>query len=446
MRNRIAVCGSFAGRVTFLCLISLVSCLSSYSQTSTSSPYSRFGLGDLQYSGFANLNAMGGNSYAYQNDTNYIFYINAANPASHSNYRLTAFDIGVQDQYTMLQTSSAKFNTNRAALSNIAIAFPIIQNKWGASFGVMPYSNVGYSVNTSSPNDSTGTIYYSYQGTGGLNEIYFASGYRIKNFSAGLNISYLFGELQQESRDSFPDMVNSFSTRLIETKNLHDILLKGGLQYKCKLSSSWSALFGATGSLQTNVNMSSTTLSETYRYRFNIDQVRDTIEYTPDVKGSVKLPAMFGFGVGFRKNDKWLLTADFSTQNWSSFDSFGQKGLLGNSNRISAGMQYWPDRNGQTAGHSYFRRVAYRAGVRYSNSYLVLNNNAPLTDMGVSIGFGLPVRPLRQGENVSFGIVNLSFEAGQRGTIENNLIRENYVRAMISFTINEKWFLKRAYE
>jgi hypothetical protein len=101
----------------FIFLLSFSCFHLSRAQTSTSSPYSRYGLGDLQYSGFANLSAMGGVSYALSNDSLAPYYINICNPASHANYRLTAFDVGVMDQFTQLQTADQKFNTNRAALA-----------------------------------------------------------------------------------------------------------------------------------------------------------------------------------------------------------------------------------------------------------------------------------------------------------------------------------------
>src|ERR1051326_5213463 len=196
--------------VLFL-LTSHLSYLNSYSQTSTSSPYSRYGLGDLQNYGFANIAAMGGISQAYQNDTNPVFFINANNPASHSSYRLTAFDVGIMDQANQMNTSDSKYFANRAALSYIAFAFPV--NKWwGSSIGILPFSNVGYNISTYAKDTANGNTYYQYEGSGGLNEIYWGNGFKYKNFSAGINVSYLFGALSLVSRDSFPDLGNAFST------------------------------------------------------------------------------------------------------------------------------------------------------------------------------------------------------------------------------------------
>ena len=445
MRNRFSSF-SFSFRtkfLVFLLLLSHISYFTSYSQTSNSSPYSRYGLGDLQSGGFANMAGMGGISQAFQNDSLPIFFINPNNPAANAHYRLTVFDIGVMDQFTQLQTEGAKYNANRAALSYLAFAFPIVKNKWGASFGVMPFSNIGYKINTSGAVDSSGTAYYAYEGAGGLNEIYLGNGFKFKNFSAGINVSYLFGGLTEISRDSFPDLNNTFSTKVTETKQFSDLYLKGGLQYKAQLSKSWSAVLGLTASLQTDLNAKNTYLAETYKYRFGLDQIRDTIRYSPNIKDTVTLPGMYGLGFALRRSDKLLITADIMTQNWSSFDKYGQKGLLGNSNRISAGFQYWPGRN--VIKGAYYKKMAYRAGFKYANTYLLLNNNEPLTDMSVSFGFGLPLRVTKVGENYNWAILNLGFELGQRGTTQNNLIKENYVRVTLGFSINERWFIAHPY-
>lgn len=386
---------------------------------------------------------MGGVSNAHQNDSLGPYYINAFNPASHAHYRLTVFDVGVMNQLTKLQTNSKELLTNRTALSHIAFAFPV-KKWWGASFGMMPYSSVGYKISTSAKVDSIGDVHYTYEGSGGLNEIFLGNGFRYKNFSFGVNLSYLFGSLRTVSRDSFPGLSSSYSTKVLQIKRFNDIYFKGGMQYRFRLKNTWTAVAGITASLQTYLNAKETYLAENYRYRFGLEQVRDTIKYAPDQAQKILLPGIYGFGLSFRKGDKWLITADYTLQNWSSFDAFGQKGLLANSNRVSAGMQYWPGRT--LAKAKYYKRVAYRAGLRFANTYLLLGNNTPLTDMTFTLGLGMPLRITKVGENYNQAMLNLAVELGQRGTVENALIKENYVRVVLGFSINEKWFIQRKYD
>jgi hypothetical protein len=62
-----------------------------------------------------------------------------------------------------------------------------------------------------------------------------------------------------------------------------------------------------------------------------------------------------------------------------------------------------------------------------------------LTDFGISFGVGLPLKRSK----TSF---NLAFEWGQRGTTDDNLVKENYAKVTMNLTLHEFWFLKRKFE
>ena len=63
-------------------------------------------------------------------------------------------------------------------------------------------------------------------------------------------------------------------------------------------------------------------------------------------------------------------------------------------------------------------------------------NNTEVNDFGMSFGVGLPM-----GKQLSN--VNLGFELGKRGELNNGLIKENYLNFRLSLTLNDKWFNKR---
>ncbi|MGY8910077.1 MAG: hypothetical protein ACKVIG_09490, partial [Flavobacteriales bacterium] len=111
----------------------------------------------------------------------------------------------------------------------------------------------------------------------------------------------------------------------------------------------------------------------------------------------------------------------------------------GNSNRISLGGFYLPKINSIS---SYWERITYRAGVRYENTGLLVDgsgntsNFTEINDFGISFGLGLPLKRL--------STVNMGFEFGKRGTIENNLIQENYFNFRLSLSLTDtNWFVKR---
>ncbi|MEW6468518.1 MAG: hypothetical protein AB1458_06320 [Bacteroidota bacterium] len=431
---------SFKSAIPALALVLL--CFSLHAQTSTSSPYSRFGLGDLQFSGFSSSYGMGGVSYGYQNDSLAPFYINNANPASHHSVRLTTFELGLMNNLVQMETANEKFVANRTALSYFSIGFPV-KKWWGMTVGINPYSNVGYKAGYSEERDSIGTVNYVYEGNGGVNELYWGNGFSYKNFAIGLNAAYLFGRSNYISRDSFPSAGNFFSTKVTRSTDYSDFYFKLGLQYKTRLfKNKWSLSLGLSYSMESDLHARYTLLAETYKYTF-VEFIRDTALYAPDSSIHVTLPMMLGAGFVLR-NDKWMLGADFSMQDWSRFSAFGQAGYLTNSNRVSIGMQYTPDRLADKG--SYFKRMNYRLGGRYANTHLLLASDQQITDMAVSFGFGMPLRKLKVGETYNQSMLNISFELGQRGTIENDLIRERYFRVVLSLTLNERWFIQRKYD
>jgi len=87
---------------------------------------------------------------------------------------------------------------------------------------------------------------------------------------------------------------------------------------------------------------------------------------------------------------------------------------------------------------SYWQRVVYRAGLRFENTGLNINNQS-IKEFGMSFGVGIPVG------NV-FSNANLGLEFGNRGTTNGNLIKENFVNFQLSLSLNDRWFRQRKYD
>jgi len=70
------------------------------------------------------------------------------------------------------------------------------------SIGLLPYTKSGYNIDIESAIEgSTDTYITRITGEGGLNKFYISSGYKIfKNFSLGVDISFLFGSINQEKQ------------------------------------------------------------------------------------------------------------------------------------------------------------------------------------------------------------------------------------------------------
>ncbi len=84
--------------------------------------------------------------------------------------------------------------------------------------------------------------------------------------------------------------------------------------------------------------------------------------------------------------------------------------------------------------------MKYRMGFRYLDSYLQLNDEQ-LSQYGISFGIGIPLL-----KAMSNSWLNIGGEIGERGTLKNDLLKEQYVNLYFGLTIaplkRDKWFRK----
>ena len=410
-----------------LAVVLFVFCgLSAFAQLGTSSPYSRFGLGDLQGNAFPVYNALGGGVTALSSSNS----VNPSNPASYTSFRANSFlfSTGGLHNTTQIQNSTDKQVVNNSAFSHLTIAFPI-SSKLGASFGMLPYSNIGYTLNA---RDTVVNADMIYTGDGGLSKVYFGGAYEpFKGFSLGINASYLFGGLNRRKKLDYDDE-SFFDSRSNSSINLKGYYYELGLLYKKELANEKELSFGLTANNNSTLRAKRTNIVETISGSYEI--VKDTASNVVEW-GEVTLPNYISAGLMYRDGEKWLLIADYSMQNWADYTLLGESDDLSNSMRLSGGLQYTPEFNSVT---KYYKRMQYRLGAAYSNTPLTLNDTQ-LKEMSVSFGFGIPVKKSRTKYDVSFTL-------GQRGTTDNSLIKEQFVKFGLSVSYDGIWFVKRKYD
>ena len=400
--------------------------LSAFAQLGTSSPYSRFGLGDLQGNAFPVYNALGGGVTALSSSNS----VNPSNPASYTSFRANSFlfSTGGLHNTTQIQNSTDKQVVNNSAFSHLTIAFPI-SSKLGASFGMLPYSNIGYTLNA---RDSVVNADMIYTGDGGLSKVYFGGAYEpFKGFSLGINASYLFGGLNRRKKLDYDDE-SFFDSRSNSSINLKGYYYELGLLYKKELANEKELSFGLTANNNSALRAKRSNIVETISGPYEI--VKDTASNVVEW-GEVTLPNYISTGLMYSDGEKWLLIADYSMQNWADYTLLGESDDLSNSMRLSGGLQYTPEFNSVT---KYYKRMQYRLGAAYSNTPLTLNDTQ-LKEMSVSFGFGIPVKKSRTKYDVSFTL-------GQRGTTDNSLIKEQFVKFGLSVSYDGIWFVKRKYD
>jgi hypothetical protein len=137
-------------RFFFFSIITLTA-FTALGQTTTSSPYSQFGLGDLKQMILPQSRAMGGISMGLRKPGLYT-NINIANPASYSAAQITVFEIGQSLTVRQLSNTSISESGINSSISHIAFAVPVTKRS-ALSFGLLPYSELGYEYNVPSKID-----------------------------------------------------------------------------------------------------------------------------------------------------------------------------------------------------------------------------------------------------------------------------------------------------
>lgn len=443
-----------------------------FAQSGTESPYSRYGIGDLQTNSFIRQTGMGGISAGFNQPS----AINFGNPASYSAIGITTFETSANIEARKFSSESQSQTNKGAALNYLTVGFPVIRGEWGAAFGLMPYSQTGYNLTNpgsiTNPND---TITYDYNeryiGSGGISRFFIGTGFspwandtitflksaryykltekrdlakiasikrRLKvlaGLSAGVNASYMFGSISKSRKVEFQNAVNIFNTSINDLTYYGDFYFDYGVQYKYPFKNNLKLTVGITGAAAAEVNAKRDLVWYNYKSFLGDESIRDTVSFEEGIKGSTTIPMYWNAGFTLEKG-KWLLGADYSIQDWSNYESFGEKQQLANSYRAAIGAAYKPK-----------MRAQYRAGLNYTKTYLDLKNTE-INDYSFSLGAGLPIR-LTQSERRDEDIKTLlhfALTAGQKGTTSNNLLKEQYVRLYVGVTFNERWFQKRKYD
>ncbi|MEY3501330.1 MAG: hypothetical protein RL308_3003 [Bacteroidota bacterium] len=406
--------------------------LISFAQQGTSSPYSFYGIGDVKFKGTAENRAMGGLTIFSDS-----IHLNFQNPASYTNLKLTTFTVGGTYLTTKLKTSSQKENARRTALDYLAVGLPF--GKFGAGFGLLPYSSVGYNIQTriaATTNPVAAEQIRQSSGTGGINKAFVGVGYAVTpKFSVGLDFSYNFGKIE------------TYSLRFVDgpqygsrEKNLSDITgatFTAGLTYNTKISSKISGFGSLTYSPESSLKSVNERNIATIQYTSSgseivVDDLAITAENT-----TIKLPSKLALGLGIGQSKKWMIGTEVTLQQNNNMGNRFvdiQNTNFENAVKYTVGGFYIPNYN---AFSSYLKKVTYRAGLRYENTGLIVNNKS-INDMGMTAGFGLPIIGV-------FSNINIGLEYGKRGTTTSNLVQENYTNISIGLSLNDKWFQKRRY-
>lgn len=404
-------------------IIFIVFTYSIYSQSS--SPYTRYGIGDLKYSFSTRQQGMGQLGVSLLDKD----HISTINPASWSVFNRTRIEFGLTYNGVSIANNNSSYFTAETELEGFTFGFPVSSEYGvGIAMGLIPYSRISYQAvqNYQSSYTLISDYSISYEGKGGLSKLFIGSSYRLPfDFSIGASLDYYFGNLNYYSKLTFKNETNytadynlayrptGFGTTIgfissnlnnyLNADFLSDLRIGGAINLVSKLDT------------DTILTTTSSILVDT------IAQSRTKLD----------LPLRISLGLSFILGKNYLVTIDYSSQNYSNFKIANRTNSnLRDAFKLSTGFEYIPS---QQLGMSFWERVNWRFGLSYDQTPYLFKNTG-INQYSVFAGTTFPL-----GIDNS---IDLAVQYSIRGTTENNLLKENFIKINLGISLGELWFIR----
>ena len=425
------------------------------------SPYTMFGIGELQTIGTAPMRAMGGVGVAWYSTQ----MPSLVNPAGYSATLQKSFLFGFGAEANFLQNSQYKYDTagqhigtsknakNTINFHEIAVQFPITK-KLGMGVSLMPYSSVGYKMSFLEQNDNiagnVGTASYTYSGEGDVTEVKLGIGWEpVKNFSIGIAAKYYWGTITHNYTSAIDNNFvgeSSFYSVIGEDEYaISNFKFQAGLLWNIIANEKRMLTFGATydygGGLRPKVTKS-IYLNDTY----------ETYAYKEKGVSQMRLPHSVKVGLMYH-NVKLMAAVEYEYGAWGSANEGRFEEVMNNGMKVKyvdthtakVGFSYTPNRFDV---RNYLKRIAYRVGFRHSNYYQTYNGQN-IQQIAVTAGFGFPIRFMGTSS------IDVSFEYGLRGSHalmsqspKIGLTRQDYFKIGLGLSLfgEDYWFVRPKYD
>lgn len=382
-----------------------------FAQNNTHSPFSRFGYGELNDNVPGAYRALGGVGIGVRDKR----VINSAQPASFTVVDSTTFmfDLAASGMWNQYKDGMGAKNRGNGNLEYLTLQMPIYKQWIGLSLGVMPYSMVGYDFYM---RDSINSDYHyatTYEGKGGITEIYGGLSFNICNwFALGANVYYMFGDVTNSRSLTFSEALDAKSESTL--LHVNDVRFRYGAQFfhqfdKCSFV--LGAIFENKSSLNGDILLLETTGNDTIT---NSNVASD-------------FPMIWGVGGTFCYGGRFQLSADYTRYCWGTAQYFNPGVTLQDRQKIAVGFEYTHN----PLGRRYIDHMPWRVGFSMADPYVA---NVPGKEYVVSIGTAFPLH------NVAT-VFNTSLEYGHRGSA--SALQENFLRLTVNVSVSENWFFKR---
>lgn len=427
---------------------------STMAQNGLNMPFSQFGIGSSEMPfNLPMVTRLGGLTYTRAGNN----YVNPFNPASYGAIEKESFvfDMGVSLQMSTLRDNTNSLYDADGNLGYLLIAMPIT-GWWKAAAGLMPYSTVNYQ-SVASQTDPTypGTIKTVYEGTGGVNEVFFGSAFNIlrgkgrrPNLQAGFNVNYLTGTIHRAISYDFMgnDTTHFLNSRRYKKSRLSNVTVDLGLQYRQPLGE--HLVLGVGMIYKPYFDLTVSDIALIYTYHRNDESLVDTIfpvaGQEPGFDSRLEQAQTFGAGLSLEIDRHWMVGVDATFASWQGmkYTEGMTPSIFGNS-----ALRYGPysnyavalERMGDMDAASYWGRISWSVGAHLTQGALRLELNGTeerIDSWGVGTGLTLPMRKGRSLLTVSAGYISL----GRR-----DILQRNTFTLGIAVSSCERWFVKRKY-
>ena len=423
------------------------------------SPYSMYGIGELNTLGTIQMRAMGGAGVAQRLPSS----VNTLNPASYSStmQRSFLFNFGVdgayykntQTIYSQADNSSREAKTGYGTFNihEVAVQFPVTRGL-GVGISLNPYSSVGYRMQGFEGSDEiwgdVGRVAYSYSGEGDITEVKVGAGWEVfKNFSIGVAMQYYWGDIDRAYNTS---ILNNYGegtfSSIVGTENYRVSRVKGQIGFQWDAISTRKHILTVGGTYDFGGDLRPEVTNAVY-----IDDIFQSDVTNKVERLQVRLPAQLNFGF-YYQNPKIAAALDYTYQNWgarnSGFEVMGNgvKVTYADTHTIKAGIEYTPNLYDV---RRYMRRVKYRAGLRYGGYYQAFNGHT-VKKYAITAGLGFPI------QFMGMSSIDLGLEfggCGDRSTLKVDgkrlgLVGQHYFKFSLGFSMfgDDYWFVRPKYD
>jgi hypothetical protein len=380
------------------------------------SPYTAFGLGDVQYFSSTRTDAMGIQGVSLLGN-----YVNNLNPAANADLKFT--NISLSMNYGFLKLEKSKISDGN--VNGINFGIPLSTERgMTLVIGFNSLIRANYKI-LSKYSDNDVTYNETYAGNGGISRVNLGLTYKfLDGIFLGAEYNYAFGNQTKLTYIDFGsqtftntytrkenNLTGSFAkggliidiSRLIKSKSLNDFAIGFMYQSKLKLNSDQDIIYGSSAG-------------------------NDTVK---SVTSDIEIPQSFGVGITKKIGKQVILSGDMLWQQWEQFVPGNlSKNNYTNSIRYGLGAEILP---ALKKDRTFWESLTYRMGVFYDNTYFTVNGDK-VNRMGFGVGLGIPIG--------SYNSIDLGISYSVRGKNENGLMKEDYIKLTAGLNFGELWFLR----